>query len=297
MPCAAVIGRADNASRVSVDRTRCTRAVQLEAAAKRAGNVPYATNSQTHRYPPNATRVFCLFTPPPDTWGGWACEKLRLLVSVRCWGFLQIFARRPGTRSESGKSSPALRAEVRGLRPRVLVRGRLRKHSNRPAFHASSVAQQTHQGSQLAESTCSRGLRRTLFRSLVASGVGACGIAHSKRTTRPSVGRPRSRGLRYPDQVPVPVDDAVLRQIADLSGGGSFTASSLADLCKAYGTLSDQIGYDTVRGNANGLDDLGCRGDRRRVRVIGGFTSASTVSRSPAWRSRWVAVLWQCARP
>jgi Ca-activated chloride channel family protein len=53
------------------------------------------------------------------------------------------------------------------------------------------------------------------------------------------------------DQVPVPVDDAALQAIANLSGGGFFTASSLADLRKAYGTLSDQIGYETIRGDAS----------------------------------------------
>lgn len=52
------------------------------------------------------------------------------------------------------------------------------------------------------------------------------------------------------EKVPVPVDDAMMKKIAQLSGGESYTASNLEELNKVYGTLQDQIGYETVRGEA-----------------------------------------------
>ncbi|MDF0529258.1 VWA domain-containing protein [Tsukamurella sp. 8F] len=50
-------------------------------------------------------------------------------------------------------------------------------------------------------------------------------------------------------QIGVPVDDSSLKQIADLSGGQFFSASSLGDLNKAYGSLKDEIGYEEQRGD------------------------------------------------
>jgi Ca-activated chloride channel family protein len=50
---------------------------------------------------------------------------------------------------------------------------------------------------------------------------------------------------------PVPVDDADLKNIADLSGGQAFRASSLEQLNSVYSTLQQQIGYETVRGPAS----------------------------------------------
>jgi len=50
---------------------------------------------------------------------------------------------------------------------------------------------------------------------------------------------------------PVPVDDDSLKKIADLSGGTAYTASSLAQLKEVYATLQDQIGYETIRGDAS----------------------------------------------
>jgi Ca-activated chloride channel family protein len=50
---------------------------------------------------------------------------------------------------------------------------------------------------------------------------------------------------------PVPVDDDSLKKIADLSGGSAYTASSLAQLKEVYSTLQDQIGYETIRGDAS----------------------------------------------
>lgn len=52
------------------------------------------------------------------------------------------------------------------------------------------------------------------------------------------------------EKVPVPVDDEMLKKIAQLSGGQAYTASNLDELNKVYSTLQDQIGYETVRGEA-----------------------------------------------
>ena len=52
-------------------------------------------------------------------------------------------------------------------------------------------------------------------------------------------------------QQPVPVDEASMRQIAHISGGDAYTASSAADLTKIYTTLAEQIGYQTVQGDAS----------------------------------------------
>ena len=45
----------------------------------------------------------------------------------------------------------------------------------------------------------------------------------------------------------VPVDDASLREIAQISGGQFFTAASQEELQQVYATLGEQIGYETRR--------------------------------------------------
>ncbi|BBZ07556.1 UPF0353 protein [Mycolicibacterium doricum] len=50
---------------------------------------------------------------------------------------------------------------------------------------------------------------------------------------------------------PVPVDDQMLKKIADLSGGEAFTASSLEQLREVYANLQQQIGYETIKGDAS----------------------------------------------
>ncbi|ULE32700.1 VWA domain-containing protein [Mycobacterium sp. IDR2000157661] len=52
------------------------------------------------------------------------------------------------------------------------------------------------------------------------------------------------------ERVPVPVDDDMMEKVAELSGGESYTASNLDELNNVYDTLQDQIGYETVRGEA-----------------------------------------------
>lgn len=53
------------------------------------------------------------------------------------------------------------------------------------------------------------------------------------------------------ERIAVPVDDPSLREIANISGGSFFSASSLEDLNKVYDTLEEQIGFETVRGDAS----------------------------------------------
>ncbi|CCQ16539.1 putative integral membrane protein [Rhodococcus sp. AW25M09] len=58
-------------------------------------------------------------------------------------------------------------------------------------------------------------------------------------------------GQGGPERVPVPVDDPSLREIADLSGGSFFTASSIEGLRDVYDTLEEQIGFEITRGDAS----------------------------------------------
>ncbi|OZC60874.1 hypothetical protein CH276_16275 [Rhodococcus sp. 06-470-2] len=53
------------------------------------------------------------------------------------------------------------------------------------------------------------------------------------------------------ERVPVPVDDPSLREIANLSGGSFFSASSLEGLRDVYDTLEEQIGFEITRGDAS----------------------------------------------
>jgi Ca-activated chloride channel family protein len=53
------------------------------------------------------------------------------------------------------------------------------------------------------------------------------------------------------DQVDVPVDDEAMQEIARLSGGEFYTASSLQELSSVYDTLEEQIGYEVTRGDAS----------------------------------------------
>jgi Ca-activated chloride channel family protein len=49
------------------------------------------------------------------------------------------------------------------------------------------------------------------------------------------------------ERTPVAVDNASMRQIADLSGGQFFTATSEGELRQVYGELGNQIGYEVRR--------------------------------------------------
>ncbi len=50
---------------------------------------------------------------------------------------------------------------------------------------------------------------------------------------------------------PVPVDDETMKKVAELSGGEAFSASNLSELKSVYATLQEQIGYETIRGDAS----------------------------------------------
>lgn len=50
---------------------------------------------------------------------------------------------------------------------------------------------------------------------------------------------------------PVPVDDATLRKVAELSGGNAYNAASLEELKAVYSSLQQQIGYETIKGDAS----------------------------------------------
>ena len=50
---------------------------------------------------------------------------------------------------------------------------------------------------------------------------------------------------------PVPVDDEMLGRIAELSGGDAYTASSLEQLKQVFTSLQEQIGYETIKGDAS----------------------------------------------
>ncbi|HJT92739.1 MAG TPA: VWA domain-containing protein [Mycobacterium sp.] len=51
--------------------------------------------------------------------------------------------------------------------------------------------------------------------------------------------------------VPVPVDIEGLKKIANLSGGEAYTAESLEQLKEVFTNLQEQIGYETIKGDAS----------------------------------------------
>ncbi|MFG1933675.1 VWA domain-containing protein [Mycobacterium sp. NPDC048908] len=52
-------------------------------------------------------------------------------------------------------------------------------------------------------------------------------------------------------RTPVPVDDAMLKKVAQLSNGQSYTADSLEQLKEVFTNLQEQIGYETRKGDAS----------------------------------------------
>ncbi|MBS9532273.1 VWA domain-containing protein [Mycobacterium sp. M1] len=77
---------------------------------------------------------------------------------------------------------------------------------------------------------------------------------------------------------PVPVDDDSLKKIADLSGGTAYTASTLQQLKEVYSSLQNQIGYETIRGEAStGWLRLGAL-----VLALAGFAALLLNRRLPA---------------
>ena len=52
-------------------------------------------------------------------------------------------------------------------------------------------------------------------------------------------------------RTPVPVDDDMLKKIAQLSGGQAYSASNIEQLKKVFTNLQEQIGYETRKGDAS----------------------------------------------
>ena len=80
-------------------------------------------------------------------------------------------------------------------------------------------------------------------------------------------------------RTPVPVDDEMLKKIAQLSGGQAYSASSLEELNEVFTNLQEQIGYETQKGDAG--DGLAAArragaGAGRRVRAVGQPPTALT---------------------
>ena len=50
---------------------------------------------------------------------------------------------------------------------------------------------------------------------------------------------------------PVPVDEEMMKKIAELSGGEQYSASTLQELKNVYSNLQQQIGYETIKGDAS----------------------------------------------
>lgn len=50
---------------------------------------------------------------------------------------------------------------------------------------------------------------------------------------------------------PVPVDDETMKKVAQLSGGNSYNVATLAELRAVYSSLQQQIGYETIKGDAS----------------------------------------------
>lgn len=50
---------------------------------------------------------------------------------------------------------------------------------------------------------------------------------------------------------PVPVDDETMKKVGQLSGGNSYNAATLAELRAVYSSLQQQIGYETIKGDAS----------------------------------------------
>ena len=50
---------------------------------------------------------------------------------------------------------------------------------------------------------------------------------------------------------PVPIDDETMKKVAELSGGTAYDASTIAELRDVHATLQQQIGYETIKGDAS----------------------------------------------
>ncbi|OBK70361.1 VWA domain-containing protein [Mycobacterium sp. 1274761.0] len=66
-----------------------------------------------------------------------------------------------------------------------------------------------------------------------------------------SFGTPNGTVDMNGQRTPVPVDDEMLKKVAQLSGGQSYSASSVDQLKEVFTNLQEQIGYETQKGDAS----------------------------------------------
>ncbi len=53
------------------------------------------------------------------------------------------------------------------------------------------------------------------------------------------------------ERMPVPVDDETLQKITEITDGQAFHAGSLGELSRVFAELQQQIGFETIRGDAS----------------------------------------------
>jgi Ca-activated chloride channel family protein len=63
-------------------------------------------------------------------------------------------------------------------------------------------------------------------------------------------GTPQGQVEMTDETVPVPVDDEMMKNVAQLSGGQTSTAQTVDELDKSFGSVGDQLGYQIERGPA-----------------------------------------------
>ncbi len=66
-----------------------------------------------------------------------------------------------------------------------------------------------------------------------------------------SFGTPNGTVDMNGQRTPVPVDDEMLKKVAQLSGGKAYSASSVEELKEVFTNLQEQIGYETQKGDAS----------------------------------------------
>jgi Ca-activated chloride channel homolog len=66
-----------------------------------------------------------------------------------------------------------------------------------------------------------------------------------------SFGTPAGVVTLNDQRVPVPVDAEMMKRIAQLSGGQSYTATNVDELNRSYDAIEQQVGYQTVQGPAS----------------------------------------------
>ena len=87
--------------------------------------------------------------------------------------------------------------------------------------------------------------KRTVGRSQVAAAEAA--KAQGVPVYTVALGTPDATVTSHGQVIPVPVEIGELRQIAKISGGKSYVATTPSDLLNAYKDVRGQLFYETVR--------------------------------------------------